>query len=408
MQIRPILAALRKHLGGTILITLQISLTLAIVCNALFIIKQRMEHVNRPTGIDETSILVVSNHWIDRKEGDMSQLRADLLTLRQLPGVRDAYATNAFPLYGSGWTSSVRTDAAARQSRANVAIYFSDEHTLGTLGSNLIAGRNFRADEVQDMTRAQPDAPTVIITKALSDRLFDGASGLGKQIYLGSAGGNPSTVIGIVESLQAPSASADDDQDWQATALVPLRRDSDVAQFVVRANAGGLDALRQQVPAALINASRMREFPAGEGVRTFAEVRRAAYQSDRGLAMLMLAMSLALLAVTAAGIVGLTSFWVGQRHRQIGVRRALGATRGDILSYFLTENFLISCGGVIIGSALAIGLNSYMMSYLSMSRLSMIYLLAGIIILLVLGQAATLVPALRASRVSPAEATRAR
>ena len=53
MQIHPILAALKRHKAGTILIALQIALTLAIVCNALFIIKQRVTHLSRPTGIDE-------------------------------------------------------------------------------------------------------------------------------------------------------------------------------------------------------------------------------------------------------------------------------------------------------------------------------------------------------------------
>ncbi|MFZ0869638.1 MAG: FtsX-like permease family protein [Rhodanobacter sp.] len=113
-----------------------------------------------------------------------------------------------------------------------------------------------------------------------------------------------------------------------------------------------------------------------------------------------------LLAVTAAGVVGLTSFWVGQRRRQIGIRRALGATRSDILNYFLTENLLISLGGVIVGTLLAVGMNALMISQFEMTRLSLIYVVAGSAMLLLLGQAAVLAPALRASRVSPVEATR--
>jgi len=113
-----------------------------------------------------------------------------------------------------------------------------------------------------------------------------------------------------------------------------------------------------------------------------------------------------LLAITAAGIVGLTSFWVGQRRKQIGVRRALGARRGDILNYFLTENFLISVGGVMVGTVLAVGINLWMMARFEMARLSLAYVIDGVIILLLLGQLATLAPALRASRVSPVEATR--
>jgi putative ABC transport system permease protein len=113
-----------------------------------------------------------------------------------------------------------------------------------------------------------------------------------------------------------------------------------------------------------------------------------------------------LLAITAAGIVGLTSFWVGQRRKQIGVRRALGATRHDILGYFLTENLLIGIGGVAVGALLAIGMNLWLVSHFEMQRLSLLYVAAGVIALLLLGQGAVLAPALRASRVSPVEATR--
>ncbi len=88
-------------------------------------------------------------------------------------------------------------------------------------------------------------------------------------------------------------------------------------------------------------ANRMAVISPKDGVQTFADIRAIAYNSDRGMAILMSAISTILLIITGAGIVGLTSFWVGQRRKQIGVRRALGATRHDILSYFLTENLLI-------------------------------------------------------------------
>jgi putative ABC transport system permease protein len=113
-----------------------------------------------------------------------------------------------------------------------------------------------------------------------------------------------------------------------------------------------------------------------------------------------------LLAITAAGIVGLTSFWVGQRRKQIGVRRALGATRRDILNYFMTENLLISSAGALLGVLLAIAINLWLVTRFEMNRLSLVYVLAGVVILLLLGQGAVLAPAMRASRVPPVEATR--
>jgi putative ABC transport system permease protein len=97
---------------------------------------------------------------------------------------------------------------------------------------------------------------------------------------------------------------------------------------------------------------------------------------------------------------------VGQRRKQIGVRRALGATKHDILSYFLTENLLIGIAGVVIGALLAVGMNLWLVTQFEMARLSITYVLVGVVALLLLGQGATLAPAMRASRVSPVEATR--
>jgi len=88
------------------------------------------------------------------------------------------------------------------------------------------------------------------------------------------------------------------------------------------------------------------------------------------------------------------------------VRRALGARKGDILSYFLTENFLISAAGVMVGSVLAMGMSWWLVRHFEMRLLPIDFVLAGVLMLLLLGQAATLAPALRASRVPPVEATR--
>jgi putative ABC transport system permease protein len=151
----------------------------------------------------------------------------------------------------------------------------------------------------------------------------------------------------------------------------------------------------------------MRIIPAHDGVMTFAQVRQRAYDADYGMAILMGLVSAVLLVITAAGIVGLTSFWVGQRRRQIGVRRALGARQRDILGYFLTENLLISLCGVALGVVLAVSMNLWLVFRLGSQPISLDYLVAGVVLLLLLGQGAVLAPALRASRVSPVEATRA-
>ena len=409
MQIQPILAALKHHKSGAVLIALQIGLTLAIVCNALFIIHQRVAHLSRPSGVDEAVLLVIRNQWVGKPTADeaASLLAADLATLRQLPGVADVYATNAWPLSGSGNAFGMGHTPEKLSATSNTAIYFADQHTLPTLGLKLVSGRNFRADEIGHVKGLDQVAPAeIIVTRDLAEKMFPRGHALGKPVYISA---KPSIIVGVVERLQVPwpwIASFAAGWDERST-LVPYQLLSPQGDnYVVRVQPGQLDALVRAAPRALFAANRLRVIDPDDGVQRFSNVRAFAYASDRGMAILMGAICVLLLAVTAAGIVGLTSFWVGQRRKQIGVRRALGATRHDILSYFLTENLLIGIGGVLFGVVLAFGLNLWMVMHFEMQRLSLLYVGTGVILLLVLGQGAVLAPALRASRVPPVEATR--
>ena len=140
---------------------------------------------------------------------------------------------------------------------------------------------------------------------------------------------------------------------------------------------------------------------------TLSKMRREYFANDRAMAWLLVSTILALLGVTAIGIVGLASFWVQQRTRQIGVRRALGARRVDILRYFQTENFLLATAGIALGCAAAIGINVWLMAHYAVPRLPIVYLPIGAVALWTLGQLAVLGPALRAARVAPTLAMRA-
>jgi putative ABC transport system permease protein len=124
------------------------------------------------------------------------------------------------------------------------------------------------------------------------------------------------------------------------------------------------------------------------------------------MAFLLAGVSLALLVITALGVIGLASFWVQQRTRQIGIRRALGATRGDIVRYFQLENFILATIGIIVGMGLAYAINLWLMDAYQVPRLPAEFLPIGAAVLWLLGQVAVLGPALRAAMIPPAIATR--
>ncbi len=95
-----------------------------------------------------------------------------------------------------------------------------------------------------------------------------------------------------------------------------------------------------------------------------------------------------------------------QRTHQIGIRRAIGATRGNILAYIQIENFIIVSVGIAIGMLMAVALNLLLMKHFELPRMPLRYLPLGVVALWLLGQLAVLGPALRAAAVPPAVATR--
>lgn len=409
MQIQPILAALRRHKVATLLIVLQIALTLAVVCNALYIVKTRIVHLSRPTGTDEAHLFVIKNDWIgnpDVAHAD-AQVQADLMTLRQLPGVRGAFASDGYPFGAGGRLARIRKQPDPAAHAQLGLIYDADQEAIETFGISLVAGRNFRADEIGSLGPNDKFSPAVcIITRELARKLFPQGPVVGRTVYLTDHSG-PTKVIGIVDRLEGQYIGSTTRSIDEDSILAPVRpADPAGLVYIVRAQAGQLAAVLHAAPAALFVQNRLRMIDPEDGVLTLTKAREQGYAADRGVAIMMGIVCAMLLLATAGGIVGLSSFWVSQRRRQIGTRRALGATRGDILRYFQIENFLIVSAGIALGALLGVAANLSLMRYREILRVPLWVLGVGAIVLWLLGQLAVLGPARRAAAVPPVEATR--
>jgi putative ABC transport system permease protein len=400
---RPTRFAIYRKKSGAVLIAVQIAVTLAILSNAITLIAERLSWSAQPTGIDEENIFFLFATSVD-KPGSLAALESqDLALLHSLPGVANAYATNSYPLQGGGWSMDVRLTRDQKTPSVHMSYYFGDAQALSTLGVKLIAGRNFTASEIVDRDESNiPSVGGIIVTRSLAQRLFPAGDALGKSIY--SETNEPVPIIGIIDRLQGPFVAATGFMSTFAddSALVPFRPLGDSATYVVRTKSGGLNETLKAAQAALEGINGIRII----GARSMAEVRAKAYRSSRGLALLLGSVSFVLVAVTAFGMVGLTSYWVAQRRRQIGVRRALGATRLTIIRQFQKENLLIALSGVIAGTLLAIALNLWLAGRFEMVRLDPGYVIGGGIVMLLLGQIAVFWPARRAAQVPPALAVR--
>jgi len=395
--------AIYRKKSGAVLIAVQIAVTLAILSNAMALIVDRLSWSARLTGIDEANIFFIYATSADKPSSFTALQSSDLALLRSIAGVANTYATNSFPLEGGGWSMSADLEADQKTPSAHISYYFGDEQALDTLGVKLIAGRNFNASEIVDRDGSTaPPATAIIITRALAQRLFPRGDALGRSIYTETK--DPSPIIGIIDRLQGPFVAATGFMSTftENSVLAPFRPLSESSTYVVRMKPGSLNGVMKAAQSKLegINGTRIIS------ARSMGEVRARAYRSNRGLTLLLGAVAFILVAVTAFGMAGLTSYWVAQRRRQIGIRRALGATRLAILRLFQKENFLIALSGVLVGILLAVALNIWLIGRFEMVRLDPAYVIGNGMVMLLLGQVAILWPAMRAAQVPPALAIR--
>jgi putative ABC transport system permease protein len=411
MEIRPILSALLRSKTGAILVSVQVALSLAILANALHIVNIRQEMAARPSGIaQEDSTFFIGIRRLGQSathEAQMDAQKREAQALRALPGVASVAKVSQVPMSRSGSTNSIAIARGQVKESAEAAYYTTTDSLVHTWGLKLVEGRDFLPEDVHERTSTTSDTfPTVgIITKALANKLWPGTTSVvGKTIIYGTeATSNEVRVIGVVETLQSTQAQVG--EQGELSTIVPLRGSttSNSSAYAVRAEPGQRDRVIKEAEAALRS---MSSGPVILRTSTTLEDRQNRYRADRALSWMLVTVSLLLLLITASGIVGMASLWVTQRRKQIGVRRALGARRLDILRYFLTENLMITSVGVTVGVMLAVALNQLLVSKLEMPRLPVAYLVGGAAVFWGLGLIAVYGPAWRAASTSPALATR--
>ena len=404
LQLRPILSTLRRHKTAALLIVLEIALTCAIVCNAVFLIVNRIERLQFPSGLADSELVYLSISSIGRDPESPANTRIDLAALRAIAGVRSAAIVNEIPYGSESENTGVNMAPGQKASTIDVSTYKADVGAVETLGMHLVGGRDFKPDEVMEGRAfdqsSDPRIPSVIVARAVAERLFPGHDPVGQVIYLFND--YPTRVVGVVDRLVRPQPRDADAHDLYSV-ILPVRQTFNAGMYMLRTDPQQRDAVLKAAQQALDRKDGRRV--AQEGGR-FEDLRRDFYRSDVSMVWLLAGVCVALLVVTAFGIVGLASFWVQQRTKMIGTRRALGATRGQILRYFQTENLLLTSAGIALGMLGAFGVNQWLMTQYELPRLPALYLPLGALVLWALGQIAVLAPARRAAALPPAHAMR--
>jgi putative ABC transport system permease protein len=404
MDLMPILSTLRRHKTAATLIVVEIALTSAIVCNALHLIGTRLDRLNHDTGLAENELVVIGVRGTVASDQNDDVTAQDLAALRALPGVKSVALVNQMVYGRNSNNSGVGTKPGQQQGRVSASNYNGSEGVVATLGLKLVEGRDFKPEEyVLGSWFNQQEQRTmgqVIINRGLAEKLWPGESALGKPMYV--FGERPTTVVGVVEKLPHPYPGRRAESEGAAM-LFPIKPSYRGAQYVLRTEPGKREALIKAATAALDKHDATRITAEG---KLLTEMRAAYYAQDSAMVWLMGGVIVALMVVTAFGIVGLASFWVQQRTRMIGTRRALGATKAQIRRYFQLENFMLSSAGIALGMGGAVALSLWLMRIYEIPRLPLAYLPVGALALWALGQLAVLAPARRAASLPPVQALR--
>jgi putative ABC transport system permease protein len=407
MQLLPILSSLRHHKLTAFLLILQTAFTFAIVINALPMITYRIERIGTSSGLDDDRLSLAYVSGIQKDANQQAQHATDLDALRRIPGVESVAVIGSGTPFSSSANSYGICPSASAWQKAMLApsfdksdcvmpdVYNGSPGFAQTMGLHMVQGSGF-----SDGDYSTGDVATAILTRSLAAKLYPGQSALGKTMFQSNT---QIRVVGIVDDVLRPILR-DAGQDHLVMLWPQLPNDTD-STYLLRSAPADRERILKAAKAALVKVNPNRLFPEANQ-RTFAAVRHKYFQRDVTMISLLIASGLGLLFVTALGITGLANFWVQQRRRTIGIRRAIGATRGDILSYFQTENFIIVSFGIVLGMLLAFALNLTLMKFYELPQLPLYYLPIGALALWLLGQLAVLGPALRAAAVSPVVATR--
>lgn len=384
----------RKVVTGLLL--LQLAMTLALLLNSILLAKQTHQQLNQPTGLDVDNTLLV------QLKPTMASLRVypaleellnrQLDAVRAMPGVIAAAYTNQSAILQGGNNGNVYIDGEEdRTNQPSVPMYFVSKDFFNVLNSDVLQGELPQHSVSLD----NPVQPDVVITKSLADKLFAGKPAVGHQLNRGRVAAVISDFYGqrhgtniMFNNIQvAPPYGV----DWGYGILL-------------RVQPGQAENVRQQVDKVLRNVEPNIEIL---HVRTLAEQYQRLYRNEYGLATLLALLSALMLLVTMVSSYSSTHFHALKRQQEIGVKRALGASKKVIFLELLSENWLCTAIGALFGIGCALLLNKALSQVITIPALDLYLPLLASLILLVCVTVATWYPAAIATRISPATATKA-
>ncbi len=404
-----ILRAALRHKSIIGLIMVEVALCFALTANGGALLMGKlspMYQLNLPP--DSNSLYVIdageaSAEGADQTEERRASLaREDLAKLAAISGVNAVGQTNSVPVGGQMETASVSINPRRVPQVEDAAIYAVTLGGLKALGLRALEGRNLAQEDLAPYASDDPAVlgRSVLITESLKTRLFGADDAVARDIFYGDSGIYRATVVGIVPDISKPILSGSGGSSFS---IVRVVEPFPGGLYLVRANredsSGFVESMRRAI-------SSDAPWRANANIRSLGGISSDYFKADRALAELLAAVLAAVIAVCVIGISGITSYWIRQRHRSVGIRRALGANRNQIFMEFVAENLMISTGGVLIGLMVYVASSRALTGKFGLPSLNVHELIVLALAFEAVCIAAVLKSISVAARLSPIEATR--
>lgn len=399
--------SLQKHTVVAALLIVQIAIAMAVLCNLCTVVLDASQRSRTPSGLSESHIAVVQNIGIIGLEDAATSSATGLRAMRAVPGTT---ASAIGPAPFAVEREDVHLEPSRALSAARPYIYFGSEGLSATLGVSVVEGVGLdvlRASAVEDALQSGGSLHIpAVVTRSLSKRLFPAGNHLGKVIHTTAWGSYPVAfrIVGVVADFRSASTHSPSDSD-AVIAEVKIDRESIGGLYVARREIPFDRLAKKQLSTAL--STSMPGF-VQEPVRTVEELRVRHFRKDVARSQLLLLVAAIVTVSSALGVFGLTHFWVSRRRRSTAIRRALGASRRDVVVLFATESSLISSIGVLAGMGLAIFLNLLLARQVELVPVSAFAMVMGAGMTFFGCLMAATAPAFSAAKVEPALAFRVR
>jgi putative ABC transport system permease protein len=403
MEIRPIILSLKHNKVLSLLIIVQVAFTLAVVSNSLFVTTATLKEWNLPSGLDHGNIVLVQPQFFDLSVDTRQVVLDDLEKFRQLPGVVNVTTSSQTP-FAAESVSEVYLETGDEPQSYQTNIFDLDIGGFEVLGLQLIEGRQFNESEVvrHDPTQSEAKAAVVMISQDQAEALFPGESALGRTIWL-EANEQPVEVIGVYSNFMNGESLNFQGMSFNTIIrpMVSWHRGED-PNYLIRVEDGMAVGLFDEFTKVIYETKGRYLYRVERLTRT----QKRMYDGRGSNAATFMVISLVLVLISGLGMAGLVSFLVNQRQKQIGIRRAMGATRFAVTRYFLVENSILTLTGLFLGGVLTLAITYALTENTGENILQVKYLFIVALGLWLVNLVAVFVPARRAAMIDPAIVTR--